>query len=257
MKMGRHLEIVRHEGELLASLPADALDAPVPTVEGWTLQHVVRHTGKVHQWVTGALRLGPGQGMADIGELPGMPKGPECLPAYREALDAMLAAFAEHEPSDAVPTFAGQGDAAWWARRQAHEVAVHRTDGSDAVAAAGGPPSATLAADGAADGVDEWAAFFLAVRWGQRFGALPEDLAGRTVHLHGTDDPAPAENSEWLITFGAEGCVVEQTHAKGDVALRGPASDLFLTMWRRRPLATLDVIGDSVVAERMLDLARF
>ena len=50
---------------------------------------------------------------------------------------------------------------------------------------------------------------------------------------------------------------VEATHAKGDVALRGPAEDLLLVMWRRRPLDVLDVLGDRAVAERLLEVATF
>jgi len=88
-------------------------------------------------------------------------------------------------------------------------------------------------------------------------GPLRIDLTGRTVHIHGTDDPAPADGAEWLLTFTADGVEVQATHAKGDVALRGPAHELLLTLWRRRPLVGLDVVGDAAVAERLLEVARF
>jgi hypothetical protein len=114
-----------------------------------------------------------------------------------------------------------------------------------------------LDADGAADGIDEWARFFLAIRWAQRFGELPGDLAGGTVHIHGTDDPAPVDGAEWLLTFTPEGVEVDATHAKGDVALRGSANDLLLALWRRRPLDSLDVIGDAAFARRLLEVAQF
>jgi hypothetical protein len=142
-------------------------------------------------------------------------------------------------------------------RRQAQEVTVHRIDAQDAVHAAGGPAPEPIEADGAADGIDEWARFFLAVRWPQRNGSLPDDLVGRTIHIHGTDDPTPADDAEWLISLRADGVEVEATHAKGDVALRGPTNDLLLALWRRRPLASIDVVGDAAVAERLLDVARF
>ena len=45
--------------------------------------------------------------------------------------------------------------------------------------------------------------------------------------------------------------------AKGDVALRGPANDLLLALWRRRSLDSIDVVGEAAVAERLLDVARF
>jgi hypothetical protein len=41
------------------------------------------------------------------------------------------------------------------------------------------------------------------------------------------------------------------------VALRGSAEDLLLTLWRRRPLDTIEVLGDDLLADRLLDLARF
>ncbi len=255
MDANRYLELLRTEGERLADVPVEALGAPVPTLPDWTVERVLRHTGKVHQWVTATLAAGPGAELAT--DLAGIPTGPDAIPAYREALEGVLAELARHDAAEPVVNFTGLGDAGFWYRRQAHEVAVHRVDAADAVHAAGGPSPAPLAVDGAADAIDEWATLFLATRWQQRNGAFPDDLVGRTVHVHGTDDPAPADGAEWLLTFTPDGVEVQATHAKGDVALRGRAEDLLLTLWRRRPLATLDVVGDAAVAERVLDVARF
>jgi len=248
------MEILRNEGDRLATMPVETIDAPVPAVEGWTVGRVLSHTGKVHQWVTAYLELGPGASLSDVGELPGMPRGTAALPAYREALDALLAAFELRDPSEPSQSFVGPADVSWWMRRQAQEVSVHRIDAADAVHAAGGATPDPLAVDGAADGVDEWATMSLE-RW-VNANPLPDDLVGRTVHIHGTDDPAPSDGAEWLLTFDRDAVAVERTHAKGDVALRGPAADLLLTLWRRRPVASLDVVGDAAVAERLLDLVR-
>jgi uncharacterized protein (TIGR03083 family) len=257
MEPARHLEILRAEIDLVAALPASALDAPIPTVEEWTVEGVVRHLGRVHSWVTGALLASADQTMADLPPPARMPKGPECLEAYREAADGLLAAFDGLDPSDPKPTFAGPGSAGWWMRRQAQEVSVHRIDAQDGIHAAGGPATDPLAVDGAADGIDEWARMFVAERMPQRDMVLPNDLHGCTIHIHGTDDPAPADGAEWLLTVTDEGAVtVEATHAKGDVALRGPAETLLLALWRRRPLSDLDVVGDASVAERLLDVVR-
>lgn len=255
MDATRHLELLRIEGDRLASMPADALGATVPALPDWTVERLLRHTGKVHRWVTGTLAAGPG---GDLGApVEALPEGPDCLPAYREALDGVIAELGRHAPAEDATTFTGPGSVAFWYRRQAHEVAVHRIDAADAVHAAGGAAPEPLAADGAADAIDEWATLFLATRWQQLNGAFPDDLVGRTIHVHGTDDPAPADGAEWLFTFTPDGVDVATTHAKGDVALRGPAADLLLTLWRRRPLATIDGIGDVALAQRVLDLARF
>ena len=257
MQPERHLEIVRHEAALLAALPPDALDSPIPSVDEWTVEGVVRHVGKVHQWVTAILSLDPDQTMADIGPLPGMPKGEACLEAYAAAADGLIQMFTALDPDQPCTSFAGPATVGWWLRRQAQEVSVHRIDAQDGVHAAGGAAPDPLAVDGAADGIDEWTRFFLAVRYVQRFGTLPEDLHGATIHIHGTDDPAPTDGAEWLLTITDDGVDVAATHAKGDVALRGSAQDLLLALWRRRPLDSLDVIGDATVVERLLDVARF
>ncbi|MEZ5202914.1 MAG: maleylpyruvate isomerase N-terminal domain-containing protein [Acidimicrobiales bacterium] len=257
MDPARHLEIVRTEGERLAAMPADALGAPIPTIDGWDVEKVVRHVGNVHAWVTGALALGPDQTMDDIPRLEPMPKGPACLDGYRDRLDEMVAAFEARDPDEPCLNFAGQGSVGWWMRRQAQEVSVHRVDVQDGVHAAGGPAPDLLAVDGAADGIDEWASFFLAIRFGQRFDRLPATLDGRSIHVHGTDDPAPADGAEWLLRFADGSVEVERTHAKGDVALRGAAPDLLLALWRRRPLESVDVLGDRSVIDTLLDAARF
>lgn len=256
MDAARHLEILRAEGDLVASLPPDALGATVPTLPDWTVERVVRHLVKLHVWVLGALSLPEGGQLADV-EVPSPPKGPDCLPAYRAALDDLLAHLASRDPDEVAVTFTGTDTVGWWIRRQAHEVAVHRIDAHDAIHAVGGPAPAPLAANGAADAIDEWASMFLAVRFGQRFGALPDALEGRSVHIHGTDDPPPPDGAEWLLAFRDGGVDVARTHAKGDVALRGSAEDLLLTLWRRRPLETVDAIGEVAVAEALLDAAQF
>lgn len=257
MLPARHLEILRAQGDLVAALPADQLDALVPTLPDWTVERVVRHLGKVHRWVLGAVQVPEGAGMDAVGPLAGLPTGADCLPAYREAHAALVEHLAGRDPADPAPTFAGPGTVGWWLRRQANEVAVHRVDAHDAIHAAGGPAPVALEADAAADGIDEWATFFLAVRFGQRFGDVPTDLIGRSIHIHGTDDPPPPDGAEWLVTFTDAGVDVRATHAKGDVALRGPAQDLLLALWRRRPLEDLDVVGDAAIARRLLDVATF
>ena len=69
-----------------------------------------------------------------------------------------------------------------------------------------------------------------------------------SVHLHCTDVAG-----EWLVVDDADGAdVVTREHAKGDAAVRGPAHDLLLVLWRRQPLDAVEVIGDRAVAERLI-----
>lgn len=258
MDAARHLELLRTEGDRLASMPVEHLGAPVPSLPDWTVERVLRHTGKIHQWCTAVLAAEPGADLSTATEgLAGIGTGPAAITDYRAALDSTIEELGRHDPDEERWTFAGPGTASFWARRQALEVLVHRMDASDAVHAAGGPAPEPIAVDAAADGVDEWATLFLATRWQQNNGDFPAHLVGRTIHIHGTDDPVPADGAEWLLTFTDTGLEVATTHAKGDTALRGSASDLLLTLWRRRPLDTLDVIGDRALAEQVLELARF
>ena len=43
-------------------------------------------------------------------------------------------------------------------------------------------------------------------------------------------------------------------HAKGDVAVRGTASDLLLFVWGRLPGESLEVLGDASLIERFFEL---
>jgi hypothetical protein len=56
-----------------------------------------------------------------------------------------------------------------------------------------------------------------------------------------------------LITGTADGTELTREHAKGDVAARGCASDLFLFLWGRVAPTTLDVFGDAALLDQFRD----
>jgi hypothetical protein len=120
----------------------------------------------------------------------------------------------------------------------AQETTVHRVDAEQAAGRPVGPIDAGLAVDG----IDEVFTVFVPALGSDR---SPGD--GRTVHLHATD-----AEGEWLIRFDPGAVVVEYGHAKGDAAVRGPAGELLLWLWGRRPLDGLEVFGatDAAVALR-------
>ena len=70
----------------------------------------------------------------------------------------------------------------------------------------------------------------------------------------GPDGSAPT--AEWPISVSDGAAVVSKGHAKGDVAVRGSAPDLLLVLWRRRPLTAVDLVGDTAVFDRLVDLIR-
>ncbi|MFC7955567.1 maleylpyruvate isomerase N-terminal domain-containing protein [Rhodococcoides kroppenstedtii] len=248
-----HLATIAREGDRLAAMPADALSAPVPTVPGWTLEHVVRHTGKVHRWVASVLRAGPGVDVARIAreDVTSLPKGPDALEAYRDSLRDVIEVLKETDPERPTETFVGLRTAAFWSRRTAHEVSVHRIDAADAVHAAGGPVPEPLDAESSADGIAELTE--LQYRFRLAADRIDPAAVGSTVHLHATD----RADVEWVITLGEDGVTAHRGHEKSSVALRGDTAALYLTLWRRRPVEALDTVGDLAVARVLLEASRF
>ncbi len=219
-------------GAALTGAGREAPDAPVPSCPGWTVRTVVKHLGLVHQWAAGVLRDYP----TERPPFPSAPQGmgPDDLAAWADAQRAaLLDAIARSDGDRPVWAFGAARPAAFWWRRQAVETAVHAWDGS----AAAGTPWEVPAEAGVA-GVEE------ALEWhvGRAFADAPPTWGeGRTVHLHRTDG-----DGEWLLTIG-DPPTVAHGHAKGDLAVRGPAGQLLLWVWGRP--AGVELFGDTALAE--------
>ncbi|HEY4377043.1 MAG TPA: hypothetical protein VGM93_07780, partial [Acidimicrobiales bacterium] len=97
--------------------------------------------------------------------------------------------------------------------------------------------------------LDELLRQFVAVRFGDSVG----DLAGQSLVVRATDVPAAASGADWLVRFTEAGIEVTAESAAADVVLRGPAADLYLALWRRRPMSTIDVVGDEALAQAFHD----
>lgn len=240
----------REGAALTATARSGPHDAEVPSCPGWDVGALVVHIGRVQRWATVAIQ-GGGE---PAGRFPRAPEDRAEVPDWYAAGLAELVTALRATPDEAPAwNFADVEPAtvAFWRRRMAQEALVHRWDAESALGAPG-PIDAELAADG----IDELMAFFAARRLAQIEGGL--ELGG-TVHVHCTDVPG-----EW--TFTTRGTTFEVTpgHAKGDVALRGPAAELLLVLWGRRSLADatapgrdtapVEVFGDRAVAERWLAL---
>lgn len=225
-----HLAHLRRDGDLLLTTAATELDRPVPTCPGWTVERLVGHIGRVHRWTAGWAATGESPEVEDA------PPGDAVLAWARAGLDQLVAALEVLDPGVTVATWLDRQPAAFWARRMAVETALHRTDAEAAIAAV-----TPVDADLAADGVDELFEVVL-----ERSGTGELVRRGQTIHLHATDAELSDGGGEWLITIGA-GIDVAHAHAKGDVAVRGPASDLLLLLWNRRGADGLQVFGDSAI----------
>jgi uncharacterized protein (TIGR03083 family) len=231
------------------------LAAPVPTCPDWTLRELAGHVGRAHRWAaeivgSRSAEFIPFRSVPDAV----LPAGPGQPGRWLRAGAARLAGTVQAAGSDPVWTFAGMRPVVFWARRMAHETAVHR---ADAEIAAGRVPG--LAPDLAADAIDEWLGFMPAAMTDgagdPRQDALP---AGRALHIHATDD-ALAGTGEWTLRHEPSGITLARGHAKGDVAVRGPAARLLFVLVRRLPAdnPSVEVLGDPAVLARWLEHTPF
>jgi MDMPI C-terminal domain len=144
---------------------------------------------------------------------------------------------------------------AFWARRQAHETTIHRVDAQLAAAAAAGestdvPGSADpVPPELAADGIDE-----LLMGFGRQVkpeGPLAEPILSVAIRTTSADSAqatgvAP-EGGCWLVRMGrdkVEPLDISRGSAIADCAVAGPAAEVYLMLWNRRPADGIDLRGD-------------
>jgi uncharacterized protein (TIGR03083 family) len=238
MDPAQHVAHLRtHAAGLLAAVRAEP-GAPVDACPEWDRAQLLRHVGVVHSWVRTQLAAGPDERKTFRDAEP-PPEGDALYGWFETGADALADGLAALDPSSTWPTWAGPRPGAWFPRRMAQETAIHRWD-ADPIA---------LDPDLAVDGLDELLDQFV--------GRLPtERLAGTngTIHLHATD-AGLATPGEWLVTIRPEGITSQPGHLKGDVAVRGTASDLLLWAWNRVPTDDrFDLVGDEALARRWREL---
>jgi uncharacterized protein (TIGR03083 family) len=219
--------ITEHAAKLARAARTSDLDATVPACPEWDVAKLVRHTGTAHRWSAEVVRTREllSHQQVDLE----LPDDPAALPAWLEASAAQLVGLLGNEdPATPCWTWTDDRRIGFWSRRMAFETVVHAWDGQGVAADA---PS--FEPDLAADGIDE------------HLGNLPflpgEDASGpeTTLHVHCTDVAG-----EWLVRRDAAGLTVTREHTKADVALQGPASDLFLVVLGRSAPEAVEVFGD-------------
>src|SRR6266545_6292121 len=207
------------------------LSVIVPTCPDWTLAQLVRHIGGNFRALETAVRtstavVDPGK---QIPEVAG-PAGDD--PA---ALDAWLAegaarcadALRRAGPAAVAQVWVFQQPTAFWARRAALDLVVHRADAAGTVSA-----DYTVAPELAADAIDE----LLELMSDPQVAASSPRLAelrgpGKSIHLHATDTEAGLA-AEWLVELGTDGFTWRRGHEKATVALRGQLADVPQLQWR-------------------------
>jgi uncharacterized protein (TIGR03083 family) len=247
------------EAAALADAARRGLQAPIPSCPGWIMATLISHMIEMNVNRLGLVRERPNPFPMDNFDTWGLPASlkdwfsgerldPNSAPSglvelYEETTADLGTALWALEPSEPVSSWwKADQTAGFWQRRMAHETTIHRWDAQSAY---GSPEPADD--ELAADGIDETFEIMLAVR--RKWADNPRQGSGETFHFHRTDG-----KGEWLLHFDPEGPVVTREHAKGDVAVRGSASDLLLFLWRRIPADRLEVYGDAALLPRYFEL---
>lgn len=152
MEPAEYQSRIRTEGALLRAAAVDAgAGTPVPTCPEWTVQRLIQHLSRGCDWYVAVLRA------ADPGSPPPRVERPTgdfdtLLAGFEERLGTLLHLLEATDPGTPAWNFSPTAPrtAAFWFRRAAHELTVHRLD---AQAAAG--TDSGVQPEFAADGVDE------------------------------------------------------------------------------------------------------
>jgi uncharacterized protein (TIGR03083 family) len=237
--VAQHLDAVHHEGLRLAQAAArSSLEAPIPTCPGWTMRDLLRHVGTVHRWATAHVsgaRQDNFDPFAEVGD--NWPPDADLIGWFSEGHAGLVQALGEAPADRQCFTFLpAPSPLAFWARRQAHETAVHRADAESASGAI-----TSCAPEFARDGIDELLFGFLG-----RPGSQLTSNAPWTLHLHATDT-----DGEWLVRTQAEGLAITAEHGDDcDCTVAARASDLYLLVWNRRVAEGLAIDGDASLLAR-------
>jgi len=254
-----YAEITASTQSLGALVDGADLTLRVPTCPDWTLRQLATHVGRVQRWAAEIVSTRSARAVA-FRDVPDgrIPDDPAERAGWLRAGAGRLVAVLGQAGDVPVWAFGRQRPASFWARRMTHETTVHAADAQIAVSGAQGQPTApAIAADVAADGIDEWLTELTAPADGHpdpRAAGLAE---GESLHVHAAD--VPDGSGEWLVSHDPAGITVRRVHDKGTVALRGGASDLLLVLLQRLPpdAPAVGLHGDPAVLRRWLDTIQF
>lgn len=243
MQASEHTEAIERDGTALAAAARTAgLDAAVPSCPGWNVRQLLTHLGFVHRWATRYVLEAPSEMFEETDEatvLAGAPDDDEIFGWFAAGHAGLVQALASAPPDLACWTFLpAPSPLAFWARRQAHETAVHRVDAEQA---AGGPVSG-FAPLFAADGVEE---LFLFAR--RNHARRDRRVGEQLISLRATD-----LDRRWQVPVPA----APGDEAEEPLEIAGRAEDLYLMLWNRLPLEALAATGPPRHFERWTSSVR-
>jgi uncharacterized protein (TIGR03083 family) len=221
----RYLEAIEKESAALAEAARGNLEVDVPSCPEWNMSDLLGHVGQRQRFWSEMMERGFDDPAHTQNHDP--PEGVDLVGWFEESTMTLLSALDGIDLDRPMWSWSPIKKVRFVPRRMAQETAVHRWDAENAV----GDP-ADIDGDLAVDGIDELLFVFLAVE------APLKEPPGSSVHIHTTD-----ADGEWLAVLDEEP-VITREHAKGDVALRGPSSDVLLYLWGRVEPSSLEIHGD-------------
>jgi uncharacterized protein (TIGR03083 family) len=244
MDYERHLLALRHESAALAAAGRKGTTAAVPSCPGWDVAEVLRHMGVSFRRVARVVRTHSDVEVPD--EAVEQPPADGLVEWFEDSVAELSDVFSSEEPDSPAWNWSGTDQrAAFWARRMANEVAVHRWDAELAHDAA-----QPIEPELAVDGVDELIAVFLS----QGLASRPKDgLRGR-LEIEATDT-----GDRWTGELWPDRAEVHHNADPVDPpdpddprgTLRGSASDLLLALWGRD--VRIAVEGDETITGLLLE----
>ncbi len=240
-----HISTVAGEGQAFAAAASHGdWDAAVPACPGWDLRDLVRHLGEIHLWAAANVSLRPGAklDLDDHSDLtvcwPDLavfwPDDSDLIDWYLTTNATLVDALTSAPPDVAAETFLpAPSPLAMWARRQAHETAVHRFDAETTTGNITGFDPIF-----AADGVSELLYGFYEDVHRPEDRTIPLDR-DHTILVHAYDT-----GNDWYVTMGRRSIRRGHAGVPIDLTLTGTASGLYLALWNRGDAPTITATGD-------------
>ncbi len=226
---------------------APSLDAQVPSCPEWTLFDLVEHLGSNRRVWALTLAAGPeATGKAKF-QGPAAPRDREALLDWFDAsVQELLKALREVGPD--------RGCWTWWAtsqsphtsgavaRHQLQEIAVHTYDAQLTI---GAVPPELLPQEVALDGVEEFVSTCVATA-----SPWPHEPAVLDYHV--------TEGRSWRLWFSADGAryarLPDPEAAEApDASTHSSAAKLVLACYGRFPVDALEIEGDRLVLDRLVE----
>ena len=234
MELAEYQARIAAEAGLLraAALSVDA-DTPVPTCPGWTAQRLVEHVSRGFDMVVRVLQT------ADPKSPPSRVQPPpgDVFAGFDDRLATLLELLSTIDPATPAWHWSPTAPkiAAFWFRRTAHEVAVHRIDAQSAAGI-----DSVVAPDFAADGIDE----VLTRLIGRHTDTWAVSKLTGTVLYH-----APDAGRAWAVRLvpGQLPQTVPEAVTEPDASVIGLADAVYRAAWGR-PSGAL-ISGDSALVD--------